>query len=123
METSLGWNYIVPAESVQIGQDERILLTATCIGSEGGFPTWAIDNVSTPVLYGCELHDYCCLPLLYPRPLSSHFSTMHSGYYGPGFAHCPPEWFMDARDTTPDDLSLQGARDGSNFGDLNFIHQ
>ena len=27
---------------------------------------------------------------------------MHSGYYGQGFRYCPPRWFKDGRDTTPD---------------------
>jgi hypothetical protein len=102
IETSLGWNYIVPGEPVNIYGHYNILLTATCVGTQGEYPIWAIDNVSTAVLYGCYLHDYCCLPLLYPRPYSSHFSTMHSGYYGQDFAYCPPEWFKDARDTTHD---------------------
>jgi hypothetical protein len=101
-ETSIGWNYIVPADPISIEGYNRVLLTATCLGSQGDYPTWAIDNVSTPVLTGCQLHDYCCLPLLYPRPYSSHFSTMHSGYYGEDFAICPPQWFKDARDTTHD---------------------
>jgi hypothetical protein len=101
VETSIGWNYIVPSDPVNTYPHDQVLLTATCTGSQGDYPIWAIDNVSTPVLYGCELHDYCCLPLLYPRPYSSHFSTMHSGYYGQDFAYCPPQWFMDSRDTTP----------------------
>jgi hypothetical protein len=102
VETFLGWNYIVPSSPVNIYPWDIILLTATCTGTEGQFPIWAIDNVSTPVLYGCELHDYCCLPLLYPRPYSSHFSTMHSAYYGNGTPECPQDWFLDSRDTTHD---------------------
>jgi hypothetical protein len=102
VETGHGWNYIVPADLVNIYPHDTILITATSVGTEGQFPIWATDNVSTPVLYGCELHDYCCLPLLYPRPYVSHFSSMHSGYYGQGFTHCPPQWFKDSRDTTHD---------------------
>ena len=48
------------------------------------------------------MHDLGCLPALYPRPYVSHYSTIHSGYYGQDFAYCPPQWFKDCRDTTPD---------------------
>ena len=48
------------------------------------------------------MHDEGCLPALYPRPYVSHYPTMHSGYYGQGFEICPPQWFKDGADTTPD---------------------
>jgi hypothetical protein len=78
----------------------RILLTATHIGSDCTYPQWGMDNVSAPFEAGCTMHDAGCLPALYPRPSSSHFDTIHSGYYGINFANCPPLWFVDGGDTT-----------------------
>jgi hypothetical protein len=80
----------------------RILLTATHIGSDCDFPQWGMDNVSAPALLSCTMHDAGCLAALYPRPSSSHYTTIHSGYYGIDFANCPPIWFVDGGDTTPD---------------------
>jgi hypothetical protein len=80
----------------------RILVTATWVGSDATYPAWGTDNISTPVLDGCIMHDYGCLPALYPRPYVSHYPTMHSGYYGHDFEYCPPQWWKDANDTTPD---------------------
>jgi hypothetical protein len=49
------------------------------------------------------MHDTGCLPALYPRPEASHYATVHSGYYGTGvIQYCPPQWFIDQGDTTPD---------------------
>ena len=48
------------------------------------------------------MHDYGCLPALYPRPYNSHYASIHSGYYGKDFEYCPPRWFRDGRDSTPD---------------------
>lgn len=80
----------------------RILLTATHIGTDCTYPQWGMDNVSAPALTSCTMHDAGCLPALYPRPTSSHYSTIHSGYYGIDFANCPPIWFTDGGDTTAD---------------------
>jgi hypothetical protein len=80
----------------------RILVTATHTGTEATYPEWGLDNISAPVEQGCEMHDVGCLPILYPRPAVSHYATMHSGYYGVDFAHCPPYWFQDGSDTTID---------------------
>jgi hypothetical protein len=46
------------------------------------------------------MHDYGCLPVLYPRPYTSHYPVMHSGFYGQDFTYCPPLNFCDGRDTT-----------------------
>jgi len=111
-ETGYAWNYI-PVErpicltgcSVNPGSPQsapRILVTATHTGSEGVYPAWGFDNISTNVAQGCEMHDYSCLPALYPRPYSSMYVTMHSGFYGQNFVYSPPLWFKDGRDTTPD---------------------
>lgn len=81
----------------------RILITAQCTGTEGLYPQWGFDNISTAATdpYGREMHDYSCLDALYPRPYTSHYPTIHSGYYGNGFPLpiCPPEWVPDGRDT------------------------
>jgi len=111
-ETGYAWNYI-PVDppisicgcSVNRGSPPsapRILVTATHIGSECTYPQWGLDNISTHVEQGCEFHEYSCLPSIYPRPYNSYYSTMHSGYYGRDFQYCPPLWFKDGRDTTPD---------------------
>jgi hypothetical protein len=112
-ETGFGWNYIVIDPPISIcgcavipgppPSGPRIVVTVTNVGTQGRYPAWGLDNISTPVQSGCEAHDLGCLPMLYPRPYSSHYSTMHSGYYGNGgFAYCPPQWFLDVRDTTSD---------------------
>ena len=58
------------------------------------------------------MHDIGCLPALYPRPAISHYSTIHSGYYGTNFAYCPPLPIFDGRDTT---------RDGSQYGSIELL--
>jgi len=111
--TGFAWNYVpvenpmvcVPHCAVQFDpvlSHARILITATMIGTDCTYPQWGFDNISTPSIRACEFHDYSCLAALYPRPYSSHYEGMHSGYYGPGLAYCPPQWFCDGRDTTPD---------------------
>jgi hypothetical protein len=85
----------------------RILVTATHIGSDCTYPQWGLDNISTAIEQGCDLHELGCLPALYPRPELGYYSTIHSGYYGLDFEHCPPIWFLDGDDTT-EDGSLYG---------------
>jgi len=104
-----GWNYIgvnIPLDLCDCaggpGSGPRVLATATHTGSDGLYPAWGTDNVSTPVNRGCPMHDYRCLPALYPRPYSSHYSTVHSGFYGQDFQYCPPQWFKDLGDSTQD---------------------
>jgi hypothetical protein len=111
-ETDYSWNYVdvdpavnlstcvSPPESTHAAP--RILIAATHTGSFGRYPSWGLDNMSTPVELACELHDDGCLPALYPRPHNSHYSTIHTGFYGAEFAYNPPLWFMDGRDTTND---------------------
>jgi hypothetical protein len=48
------------------------------------------------------MHEYSCLPTIYPRPYNSYYPTIHSGFYGQNFGYCPPMWFADSRDTSPD---------------------
>jgi hypothetical protein len=80
----------------------RILVTATHTGTDGIYPAWGMDNISTGIETACIMHEYGCCPALYPRPYVSHYRTIHSGFYGPAFMYCPPQWFCDGRDTTPD---------------------
>jgi hypothetical protein len=111
-ETAWAWNYLEidpPLElcsCVAISGDPesgpRILITATHTGSDGIYPAWGTDIISTPVDDGCPMHDYGCLPALYPRPYSSHYSSIHSGFYGQDFRYCPPQYFKDMYDSTPD---------------------
>jgi hypothetical protein len=106
------WNYInvdppisICGCSVNPGSPPsapRLLVTAIHWGNPPSYPAWGADNISTQALEGCEFHDLSCLPALYPRPYSSIYPTMHSGFYGQDFRYCPPLWFKDGRDTTPD---------------------
>jgi len=109
-DTAYGWNYILldPAMSLAscavnidpVLNSVRFLITATETGSDATYPAWGFDNVSDSYNAGCELHDMSSFPGLYPRPASSHYETMHSGYYGDDFEHCPPLWMCDAGDTS-----------------------
>jgi hypothetical protein len=109
-ETGYAWNYVevepnqcLPHCAIEFDPSisyPRILVTATMIGTHCDYPQWGFDNISTAVLGGCELHDYSCLTALYPRPYSSHYGTIYSGYYGVNFEYCPPQWFCDGRDTS-----------------------
>ena len=103
LETHFGWNYIdiIPPLSVcpcWDGVNLTFVVTATMVGTDATYPAWGMDNVSTAIEVGCELHDYGCLPLAYPR------LSVQSGYYGNGneCQYDPPLWFCDGRDTTPD---------------------
>ena len=80
----------------------RILVTAVHTGTDGCYPAWGMDNVGTAVRMACEMHDISCSQALYPRPYNSHHATIHTGYYGIGFEYCPPLWFPDGHDTSPD---------------------
>jgi hypothetical protein len=99
VETHYAWNYIDVDPPLCLGDCSdpmpRILITATHTGSDCLYPAWGFDNVSTSVQNGCEMHDYGCLPALWPRPTTSHYSTMHTGYYGYNFSECPPVRFGD----------------------------
>ena len=111
-ETCEGWNYVSVSPPLSLCRcataagpppsRPRILITATHIGTAGVYPAWGLDNVSTPVGQGCNMHDNGCLPALYPRPSNGYYSSMHSGYFGNGsFQYCPAQWFKDGRDSTP----------------------
>jgi len=115
IETTKDWNLIsvspplsVTGCSVQPSPptSPRILVVATHIGTDNTYPQWGSDNISAPVDSSCVMHDIGCLPALYPRPSSSHYPTMHSGYYGIDFAFCPPVWFPEADTLTYGYLEL-----------------
>jgi hypothetical protein len=107
-----GWNYVTVDPPISIcgcsvnpGEPPsapRILIAATHGSIIPYYPAWGSDCVGFAFQHACELHDSSCLPILYPRPYSSYYPTMHSGYYGQNFMYCPPLWFRDRRDTTPD---------------------
>ncbi len=111
LETAYGWNTISVDPPLDVAgcciqpdppARPRLLVTATHIGTACNYPKWGLDNISAAVLGGCDMHTSSCLPALYPRPSNSHYSTIHSGYYGINFANCPPWWFVDGGDTTHD---------------------
>jgi hypothetical protein len=105
-----GWNYVVVTPQLCLSDCytelqgsikcyPRFLITSTAIGSVATYPQWGCDNLSTPLGLACLMHDTGCCPALYPRPYVSHYSTIHSGYYGINFEFCPPQWFLDGADT------------------------
>ena len=107
-----GWNYVVVTPGVCVTKCftemvggmkayPRVLVTAKMIGSSAIYPQWGFDNIASHVnaVPSCAMHDYGCCPALYPRPYVSHYSTIHTGYYGVDFAYCPPQWFLDGGDT------------------------
>ena len=107
-----GWNYLEIDPPITIcgcavdpgppPSGPRILVTATHGGTLATYPAWGFDDISTPLEQGCTMHDYGCLPAGYPRPSAGHYSTIHSGYYGNNFQYCPPQWFKEGGDSTPD---------------------
>ena len=115
-ETAFAWNYVYVDPPLCLtacdptGVDVKpFVITATMTGTDGIYPQWGMDNISTAVEEGCPLHDYGCLPAAYPRVACGAGTPMvHSGYIGTfPFQYWPPAAFLDGRDTTPD---------GSQFG-------
>ena len=86
-------------------------------GSDGVYPAFGMDNISTGIETGCIMHDAGCMPAEYPRPYVSAYPLMHSGYYGPNFQYCPPLNFADGRDTTcATGLCIPDGVAGTQFG-------
>jgi hypothetical protein len=80
-----------------------ILVTATHTGTNGIYPAWGMDNISTAVEVACVMHDYGCLPAVYPRTSPCTVGGVHGGYFGSFMGeYLPPLGFADGRDTTPD---------------------
>jgi hypothetical protein len=114
-ETGFAWNYVYVEPPVCISQcmgyccddyQPIILVTATHTGTNGVYPAWGMDNISTALEVACVMHDYGCLPAVYPRgPVTPGVceGNVHSGYFGNfQWEYLPPLCFADGRDTTPD---------------------
>jgi hypothetical protein len=112
-ETAFAWNYIYidpPLCLTYCGEDgPTFVVTATMTGTDGIYPAWGMDNISTSLEVGmteiCPMHDYGCVPALYPRYACGSGMTpaVHGGYIGTfPFQYWPPQAFLDGRDTTPD---------------------
>jgi hypothetical protein len=113
LETGYAWNYFVVDPPLCLtpcclesrpGCSPSIVLTATHTGTDGVYPAWGMDNISTAIETGCVLHDYGCLPAAYPRGWCGGAEPkVHGGYIGTfPFQYWPPLMFCDGRDTTPD---------------------
>jgi hypothetical protein len=104
LETHFAWNYFLVDPPLCLTPcydppaDFNVLLMAHHIGTEGTYPAWGCDNISTTLEQACILHDLGCLPVVYPR------TSSRTGFYGIGGvpSYCPPQYFCDGRDTTPD---------------------
>jgi hypothetical protein len=114
-ETGFAWNYIpvVPpvcfTECLGYGSvccdpaTLPILITATHTGTNGVYPAWGMDNISTGIEVGCVFHDLGCLPAVYPRTSPCTPGGVHGGYISDGITwYTPAIGFADGRDTTPD---------------------
>jgi hypothetical protein len=111
-ETVYGWNsltvdppvIVTDCSSLPGPSAPRFLVAARHIGTDCTYPQWGFDNISGALsdASGCSMHDIGCLSALYPRPQTSHYDVIHSGYFGIDFEHCPPWGFLDGADTTTD---------------------
>jgi hypothetical protein len=107
MRSNVGWTYIDFATPLSLcscgtqpGGGARVLITVKHIGEYSDYCAWGVDDLAHPITEGCAMHENGCLPALYPRPGNSHYSTMHSGYYGNWtFQYCPPQGFSDHGNT------------------------
>lgn len=113
LETHLGWNYFEidpPLIVTQCCEQEgpppvypTIVVTMTMIGVQGLYPQVGFDNISTAVDVGCLMHEYGCMPAVYPRAWAGPGDPgVHSGYVGRyPFEHWPPLPFPDGIHTDP----------------------
>jgi hypothetical protein len=114
-ETGYAWNYIVVDPPVCtypcLGDcgghyGPIVLVTATHTGTNGIYPAWGMDNISTALEVGCVMHDLGCLPAFYPRgPVTPGVcdGNVHGGFFGAyQWEYLPPLGFADGRDSTPD---------------------
>jgi hypothetical protein len=102
-----GWNTVPVTPNLCVTNPcglsyPRVLLTAKHIGTNAAYPAWGFDNLSTPITNACVMHDTGCCPALYPRPMVSHYTSMHSGDYGVNFAYSPPYWILNPGDSVGD---------------------
>jgi hypothetical protein len=120
VECGFAWNYFLVDPPVCVTEclgyccadlEPIILVTATHVGTIGKYPAWGFDNISTSLEVACVMHDYGCLPAVWPRgPVTPGVceGNVHSGYFGTyQWEFLPPISITDGRDTT---------EDGSQFG-------
>jgi hypothetical protein len=111
-ETAPGWNNVHAAPLVSLSEccifplpdcSASFVLTATMTGTDGAYPAWGLDNISSALETGCAMHDIGCLPAVYPRgPCGEADPKVHSGFIGHyPLEYWPPLMFTDGRDTTP----------------------
>jgi hypothetical protein len=114
LETHFAWNYFLVDPPLCLTDcfywGPGILITATMIGTDASYPAWGFDNISTSIETGCIMHDYGCLPAVYPRGwCGGPAPKVHSGYVGTYFfQYWPMLCFLDGRDTTPDCTQFGG---------------
>jgi len=115
VETHYAWNYFLVDPPLCLTpcwdlDNFSVVLTATHVGTDGIYPAWGFDNISTAIETGCILHDLGCLPAIYPRGWCGGMDPkVHSGYIGTfPFEYWPPLMFADGRDTTPDGTMFGG---------------
>ena len=115
LETGYAWNYFLVDPPLCLTpcyspENYGIVVTATHTGTDGIYPAWGFDNISTGIEVGCIMHDYGCLPALYPRGwCGGGDPKVHGGYIGYfPFEYWPPVMFVDGRDTTPDYTQFGG---------------
>ena len=114
-ETGFAWNYVpvdppvcvtecygLTTDCCDVGT-LPVLMTATHTGTNGIYPAWGMDNISTALEVACVMHDLGCLPAVYPRTSPCTVGGTKSGYFGNGaFTYLPPQGFLDGDDSTSD---------------------
>jgi hypothetical protein len=116
LETGFGWNYFDVIDPICLTDcwcydcepvGPTILVTAQMIGTNGIYPAWGMDNISTALEQACVMHDLGCMPVFWPRPPAipgqCPCPNCHGGFFGNYFwEFLPPLGFLDGRDTTLD---------------------
>jgi hypothetical protein len=85
----------------------NVVVTMTMTGTDASYPAVGMDNISSNLTNpdGCPMHDYGCLPAVFPRYAcgAAQGPNVHSGYIGAyPFEFWPMDFFCDGADTTPD---------------------
>ena len=112
-ETGFAWNYIPVDPFICLSYcpwggvygtapGPVVVMTATHTGTNGIYPAWGMDNISTAIEVACAMHDLGCLPAVWPRGAPG-LGGVHGGYFGTYLGeYDPPLGFLDGDDTTPD---------------------